>query len=134
MAGGFSLGITLSGLEPGGGFDREIQRLLSQIIPLFMEKVAVEMTAAMARELRYSPRPGRRPNPPNSKTGKGAGNMRYTLRNVNNRQVEIQIYSEPYIAILQEAGWDMVTPAWKKTSGKIQGFMNEAVREVQGRS
>lgn len=127
MAGGFSLSVNISGLE-GGTFGPEVQRIIDRAIPIFMNKLGEEMTAALAREMPFSRRAGRRPRPPKSKTGNAARSLRFVRRGM-----QVDIFAVDYLVTLQRAGWDMVTPAWMKTQPKLQGFFDEAIRKVQGR-
>ena len=110
--------IDLSEFDLGGA--------VQDVIRIFIRKVAQEMEKAIAKVMPYGRRPGRRPMPPRSKTGRAIRSLRYTTR-----RKSANIYAVGYLRDLQEAGWDYVTPAWRMVKPRLQSLLNEAIQEVQ---
>ena len=120
MAISLNVSIDVSGLD---GIARVIQRA----IDIFVMKVGRAFMQAIARVMPYNQRPGRRPKPPFSKSGRAVKSLRAVMKG----RRTVSIYGEGYLSDLQRAGWDVVGAAWRIVKPQLQNLLNEAVREAQ---
>ena len=115
--------VDIDGLSAGAGLAANI---IQKAIPIFLDKVAYELQLEIARHMPYNRRAGRRPRPPFSKTGRAVKSLR--TKRVGRG---IQILGTDYLADLQDAGWDVVTPSWNAVRPRLQKLFNDAIREAQ---
>lgn len=129
MALGVTGTMTIKVRVQGGGIGGVIGDLIQRAIPIFLAKVANALAQEIARVMPYSRRPGRRPKPPRSKTGRAVKSLRAVRRGNS-----VIIYGVDYLNDLRRGGWDFLTPAWRNVEPRLQSLFNEAIREVQSGS